>query len=199
LSEKILDINHRTDNGLKLDKKDISNIHHRFTELNNLLTDYDFNIIIDGGNVGFYNQTYNMEININFVRSIINQIILTTDKYILLIIHQRHQSRIKQLNINSRYLKIFLSPSNVDDDLFWLYSTLYSKAYILTNDQSRDNSCMIGYQNEIKQYLSYYQIKLESNFKQLPILNKYQLINNKIIITNNKIHIKLCTNKLICI
>ena len=58
---------------------------------------------------------------------------------------------------------------------------------------------MIGYQNEIKQYLSYYQIKLKSDSKQSLILNKYLLSNNKINITNNKIHIKLNTNELICI
>ena len=197
LTEKILDINHRTDNGLIINHKEILNIKHRFIELNNLLINYDFNIVIDGGNVGFYNMVNSGELNINYLNKIINKIIKKTDKYILLIIHQRHQSKIKQLN-NNQYLKILLTPFNLDDDLFWLYATLYSKAFIFTNDMARDNSCMIGYQTEIKQYLAYYQIKQNIDIDFLTI-NKYNLVENQIISVDDRIHIKLDSNKLICI
>ena len=197
LTEKILEVNHRTDNGLIINQKEILNIKHRFIELNNLLINYDFNMVIDGGNVGFYNTMNSGELNINYLNKIINKIIKKTDKYILLIIHQRHQSKIKQL-YNSEYLKILFTPFNLDDDLFWLYATLYSKAFIFTNDMARDNSCMIGYQTEIKQYLAHYQIKQNMDI-DFTTINKYNLVTNQIMIFGDRIHIKLDSNKLICI
>jgi len=198
ISAKILDVNYRYDNGLIIDKKEILIIKNKFEELHKLLNDFDFNIIIDGGNIGFLNAKNSGEININFLKSIINEIINKTNNYVLLIIHNRHQSKIKQLKINNKFLKIFFTPSNLNDDLFWLYATIFSKAYILTNDQCRDNSCMIGYQNEIKQFLTYYQIKLNTDLKLPHIINK-KLIPINTIFIDNKIHIKLDSNNLICI
>jgi hypothetical protein len=65
------------------------------------------------------------------MRNYINKILNKINKYTLLIIHDRHQQKIKQLNINNKYLVIYYSPQFVDDDLFWLYSSIYSKISIL--------------------------------------------------------------------
>jgi hypothetical protein len=198
IKDKIINITHRTDNGMIIDKKDLNNIRSKFNELTNLLLEYDFNLIIDGANLGYLNSSKN-EININFMRSIINQLLNKTNKYILLIIHNRHQSVVKQLKINNKYLHIYFTPSNLDDDLFWLYSSIYSNAYILTNDQSRNNSCMISYQHEIKRWLEYYQIKLDINYNVPNIINKYQIANNVCVCNDDNIHIKLSDDQIICI
>ena len=195
LKDKILNTNHRTDNGILIDKSELININNRYEELHLLLDTIDFNIVIDGGNLGLSNQTTQNEININYMRKIINQLLINTNKPILLIIHQRHHKKIKQLNINNPLLKILLTPHKLDDDLFWLYAAISANAYILTKDQSRNNSCMISYQTEIKKFLNYYQF----NTDRLTDINKNKINENSIVLINNKIHIKLDTDKLICI
>ena len=193
LTDKILKTNHRTDNGIIIEKKELLNIKNKYDELQLLLNTIDFNIIIDGGNLGLSNQSDN-EINIGFMRKIINKL-LTNDKPILLIIHQRHHKKIKQLNINNCLLKILFTPHKLDDDLFWLYAAINAKAFILTKDQARDNSCMISYQTEIKKFLKYYQI----NTDNLIDISKYKINENSLIMIDDKIHIKLDTNRLVCI
>jgi len=203
IKSKLLNITHRTDNGQLINDKEKKEIIASIKILDKLLIDYDFNIVIDGANLGYFNSAKTGEININFMRKIINELLLNNkDKYILLILHSKHQLKIKQLNINNRFLKIYFTPPNINDDLFWLYSTLYASAYILTNDQSRDNSCMISYQTEIKQYLNYYQIKLNVDINFNQTLDKYNIIDNLIIYNSNNnldsLHIKQ-NNELFCI
>jgi hypothetical protein len=96
-------------------------------------------------------------------------------------LHQKYASNVK----------IYTTPNNVNDDWFWLYASLYSKCFILTNDQSRDHGCMVSYQNEIKKWIQYYQIRimpdttLLNNFYQ----SKKSVIIPGIYVSDKLIHI----------
>jgi hypothetical protein len=195
IQDKIINITHRNNNGVIIDAKNKEIIKSKFNELNKLLDNFDFYLIIDGGNLGYFSSNTN-DINIVFMRNYINEILKKTNKHILLIIHDRHKQTIKQLKIDNKNLIIYFTPQFIDDDLFWLYSSIYSNAYILTNDQSRNNSCMFSYQFEIKKWLKHFQININNNLI-ISDINKYDI--NNVIINSDNTHIIVNNNTVFCL
>ena len=195
IQDKIINITHRNNNGVIIDAKNKEIIKSKFEELNKLLDKFDFHLIIDGGNLGYFSSNTN-DINIVFMRNYINEILKKTNKHVLLIIHDRHKQTIKQLKIDNKNLIIYYTPQFIDDDLFWLYSSIYSNAYILTNDQSRNNSCMFSYQFEIKKWLKHYQININNNLI-ISDINKYDI--NNVIINSDNTHIIVNNDTVFCL
>ena len=200
ISDKILFTTHRHDNGQIITKTERQHITDKWTEFYQILTNNTFDLIIDGANLGYVNTKSNGEINIKFIQNTIRDIITKTNKKVFLIIHQRHTNKIKQLvfptNILSN-LKIYTTPNNVNDDWFWLYASLYSKSFILTNDQSRDHGCMVAYQNEIKKWTQMYQIPINMCDGSIPdkvYASKNSVITPGIFIDRSIIHIVKNTN-----
>ena len=200
ISDKILYTTHRHDNGQIITKTERQHITDKWTEFYQILTNNTFDLIIDGANLGYVNAKSNGEINIKFIQNTVRDIITKTNKKVLLIIHQRHTNKIKQLvfptNILS-HLKIYTTPNNVNDDWFWLYASLYSKSFILTNDQSRDHGCMVAYQNEIKKWTQMYQIPINMMDGSIPdkvYASKNSVITPGIFIDKSIIHIIKNTN-----
>lgn len=194
ISNKITTTIYRNDNGQLINKYERKIIIDEWSEFIKILNTNKFDIIIDGANLGYINTKGSCDINIKYIYSIIQNIVSKTDNKILLIIHQRHLSKIKQFNFHQKYasnVKIYTTPNNVNDDWFWLYASLYSKCFILTNDQSRDHGCMVSYQNEIKKWIQYYQIRimpdttLLNNFYQ----SKKSVIIPGIYVSDKLIHI----------
>lgn len=202
IDNKIRTTSCRNDNGLNLNKIEKQLIIDKWEEYLRLLEINDFDIVIDGANLGYIN-TKNNDINIKLIQSTINETISKSKKKILLIIHQRHINKIKHLPIN-KYVTIYATPNNVNDDLFWLYASIYCKCFILSNDQSRDHGYMVSYQTEIKKWTSAYQIKINNDTTRLLLpdviyTNKQSIISPGINITDNVIHIVLNMNKNICV
>ena len=200
ISEKILSTTHRHDNGQLISKSERQNIIDKWTEFDKILTTNNFDMIIDGANLGYVTTKGNSDINIKFIQNTVRDIIQKTEKKVLLIIHQRHTQKIKQLvfppNIQP-YLKIYTTPNNVNDDWFWLYASLFSKSFILTNDQSRDHGCMVAYQNEIKKWTETYQIPINMSNGSIPDKvydSKSSIITPGIYINKSIIHIVKNTN-----
>ncbi len=195
ISNKILSTTLRHDNGLLISKSERCAIIDKWTEFERLLSGNQFDLIIDGANLGYVNAKGSSDINIRFIQNTIKDIILKTNKKVLLIIHQRHTQKIKQLvlppNIMAN-LKIYTTPNNVNDDWFWLYASLFSKAFILTNDQSRDHGCMVAYQNEIKRWIQTYQININMETLVIPdtvYTSKHSVITPGIFFSDSVIHI----------
>ena len=145
-------------------------------------------------NLGYINSKGTSDINIKFIQSTIINIISRTNKKILLILHQRHINKIKQFKIPSNILinfNIYITPTYVNDDWFWLYASLHKKAFILSNDQSRDHGCMISYQIEIKKWIQTYQIKINSNglYSDIIYASKNAIISSGIYLSDEIIHI----------
>ena len=165
ISSKILSISHRHDNGALICQSERKSIIDKWYEFERLTKSNKFDIVIDGANLGYITTKGSNDLNIKIIQSSIYNIVSTTNKKVLLIMHQRHIGKIRQLNFGNfaANVKIYTTPNNVNDDWFWLYASIYCKCYILTNDQSRDHGCMVSYQNEIKKWLQHYQLKLSSD------------------------------------
>jgi hypothetical protein len=72
-----------------------------------------------------------------------------------------------------------MTPNNINDDLYWLYGSLYFKCNVFTN------SYMLGYQVEINKWLKYY-----NNIAKQKVIYDICLDENYIhIIANNQ---KVC-------
>lgn len=182
-------------------------VQTKWIEFNTLLNIHKFNIIIDGANIGYFVSKGKNELNIDVIKTIINNIQcvfsqnLSISVNILLIIHQRHMTKIKQLDYISN-LFIYFTPNHLNDDWFWLYASLFHKAYVITNDQSRDHGFLISYQNEIKQWTQYYQIKINQSlgfiypkyFNEQIIPNIYIDDNYFHIISHSKCEINIMSN-----
>ena len=113
---------------------------------NEWLSKKDFDIIIDGANVGFYNNIHKQNI-INYAQ--LNQIYTHLKKQNykpLIILHKRHFDK-KKLNSNNKSIIknwelsecLYKTPIGENDDLYWLYGGIFKNIHIVTNDKLRDH------------------------------------------------------------
>ncbi len=205
ISTKVLSTTHRHDNGSLISHSERQSIVDKWHEFERLVKANKFDIVIDGANLGYIATKGSNDINIKYIQTTIQNIISSTNKKVLLIMHQRHIGKIRMLNFGhlAANVKIYTTPNNVNDDWFWLYASIFCKCYILTNDQSRDHGCMVSYQNEIKKWLQHYQLKLKPdgtiNIKDLT--EKESVYSPGIFYSDELIHIIPMAkhNKIICI
>jgi len=144
------------------------------------------NIIIDGANVGYFNNRPGKGNIINFSQiETIKQQLEYQDYNVVIILHKRHSEKMdkQQTKLYKSWKNnIFLTPIGINDDFFWLYASLYLSAYIITNDRMRDHQLSINHHKmEIwkKKYIITYDF----------IQNKFQLSFPKIYsqtVQNNK-------------
>ena len=117
-----------------------------FGKFKKFIKDFDYNIVLDGANIGFFNQGKNSGKVINFdqIMDFIDYV-KSKDYKPLLILHSRH---FKNINDNDKKIVksimdsgcLFQTPSGMDDDIFWLYSSIYKPgAYLITNDEIRNH------------------------------------------------------------
>ena len=106
----------------------------------------NFDIIIDGANVGFYNNKSKTNvINYNQLNQIYNQL-KKLNFTPLIILHKRHFDK-KKLNSNNKYIIknweisecLYKTPIGENDDLYWLYGGILKNIHIVTNDKLRDH------------------------------------------------------------
>jgi proteinaceous RNase P len=192
IKEQILSTTSRHDNYKILEVYDKDIINNNWINFENMINNFIYDIVIDGANLGF-SDTKDNELNVKLIINTITNIIDITGYKILLILNQRHFKKFNKFKFDDIYInniKLYYTPFNVNDDLYWFYAGLIRMTPIITNDQIRDHSYMIGYQNEIRQWMNIYQIKLDEITK----------INNTLndgIYINEHIHI-ICDNKCIC-
>ena len=150
-------------------------------------------IVIDGANIGFYNNRPDKGNKIS-----IHQINMVANFYInigfdiLIILHNRHLKYNKLTNKEEKILNtlkkknfLYLTPNKFNDDLYWLYSTIYLSQFIsvklVTNDKLRDhifliilNQITIYDDNIINYFIDHYIINYDfdnyNNF--LPLYSK---------------------------
>jgi hypothetical protein len=106
------------------------------------LNNKNYKIIIDGGNVL---HSVNGKLNDKSVLNLIT-IIKQTEKIFgksLLIVHQKHTKTFPNLinQLKSTGVTYFLTPYNIDDDIFilWFFLNIKSKPFIITNDKYRNH------------------------------------------------------------
>lgn len=198
IEQKVLSITHDHNIYRKLNRSEIMNIATKWNEFKDLLSKNDFDIVVDGANLGYLMTKGNKQLNIKFIKTIISNIVSETNKKILLVFHRRHTHELTHLTFHpqiAQNIMVYMTPNYVNDDLFWLYGTLYCKCFILTNDQGRDLACMISYQNEITQWMKYYQINAENPIVHI---SKKSVMMPGVIVNENNIHVIL-NDSCICI
>ena len=126
----------------------------------------NINVIIDGANVGYFNNRPNKGNIINFKQ--IENIRKTLSKLgynIIIILHQRHTQNMNESQKNlynfwKNNNSLYCTPIGMNDDIFWLYASLYLSAYIITNDRMRDHKFNI-LDNHIQRWKNKYIIKYD--------------------------------------
>jgi hypothetical protein len=99
--------------------------------------------IIDGANVGYQEEKGKMIINYKKIDIILQTIKANNNTIIFL--HNRHQKNItpKDKEIIDRWMrsgiKLCWTPFNMNDDISWMYATLYNDALLISNDEMRDH------------------------------------------------------------
>lgn len=103
---------------------------------------YDFNAIIDGGNVLHSSKG---KLNDDSITILINISKKTQQMFgkSLLIIHRKHVKTFPNLinQLKSIGITYFLTPYKINDDIFilWFFLNIKTKPYIITNDKYRDH------------------------------------------------------------
>jgi len=116
----------------------------------------DINIVIDGANVGYFNNRPNKGNSINFKQiDNVRTELTKMGNNVVIILHKRHTKKMSksQNMLYKNWMKnnqIYITPVGINDDIFWLYTSLYSSSYIITNDRMRDHHFNISYNKIVK-------------------------------------------------
>ena len=109
-----------------------------------------FDIIIDGANVGYYKQNFAgapKHVDYYQIDSVVKHF-LRENKKVLLVLHQRHFAHFlmpkKFKPLEKAWMEsgvLYKTPAGMNDDWFWLHAALLSgpRALVLTNDEMRDH------------------------------------------------------------
>lgn len=105
------------------------------------------NFIIDGANVGYQEKIIAkkpvMIINYHKIDMILKKI--TGDVKVIIFLHNRHQKNLtpqdKQMidKWTRGGVKLCWTPFNMNDDISWMYATLYNDCLLISNDEMRDH------------------------------------------------------------
>jgi len=140
-----------------------------------LHTNSHIDIVIDGANVGYFNNRPNKGNSINFKQiDNVRTELTKMGNNVVIILHKRHtkeMSKFQNMLYNNwvRNNQVYITPVGINDDIFWLYTSLYSSAYIITNDRMRDHHFNIDY-NKIVKWKKKNIINYEINQKKSPKL-----------------------------
>jgi len=152
-----------------------------YTHINSI----DYEYVVDGCNILFYNGHINKQ-NINNLFKIIN------NKNTLVIIHTRHLKKYpdikKQLELKG--CKYYFTPHNHNDDLFILLAFIkalaFTKTKIISNDKYREH--ILNFTTNQYEYMQFKNILYNHtiNFDYNTLYNNYnhsiEIINNKLLI-----------------
>ena len=138
-----------------------------FAKFKKFIKDNNYNIVLDGANIGFFNQGTNSGKVINFeqIKTFVDYVISKGYKP-LVILHSRHfknlsgADKIVTESIMDSSL-LFQTPSGMDDDIFWLYSSIFRDGtFLITNDEIRNHVFYMKL-DYLQDWKKYYIIKYD--------------------------------------
>ena len=145
--------NKNTNNNNDVDKNTHTNnksaklTSHNGTLFPVLTASTHFDVIVDGANVGYFQQNFPgapEHIDYMQLHSLISQLIFHNYSP-LLILHNRHtqphmcREFAHIVNLWKEWNILFVTPSGWNDDWFWLYSAVRLGVHVITNDEMRDH------------------------------------------------------------
>lgn len=114
--------------------------------------DYEFDIIVDGANVGYYKQNFAgapNHVDYHQINALLNGLINQHQRKPLLIIHSRHLADsmipphdpvVREIIASWKSREIlYATPKGFNDDWFWMYATVKYTIPVVTNDDMRDH------------------------------------------------------------
>ena len=104
----------------------------------------DYNCVIDGANVAFYNRYDSCAFSFQNI-SIIDKFLKFNNMRPLVILHSNHFGKFKY----PKKVSFFKTPKYFNDDLFWLFCSLSLNCKLITNDKMRDHETDIFQNDEI--------------------------------------------------
>lgn len=126
------------------------------------------NIIIDGGNVGYHNNTDYVKINFKNIDRLVK---LFPSNNVLVFLHIRHTKNVdlsekKIIDYWKKNNMIFFTKPKINDDYYWLYFSIYQKhndreVNIITNDDIKDH--IFKFSKQLYYIKKEIQIKYELN------------------------------------
>jgi len=155
----------------------------------------NFTHIVDGANIGRFDNHGNLEIDYKKIIFVSKQI---KSNGVLIVLHENHNLAIKRL-LKLGY-NVQIVPKGHDDDWFTLYAALKLDCQIVSNDLARNHGYSSNCQKDLQWWLTHNQIKLEI------VKNEYKLRHPpsfSTVIQNNHIPNTdgkwiCCTNKVTC-
>jgi hypothetical protein len=123
----------------------------------------DYNIVIDGANVGFFdNKGKTEEADLSKIDRIIQ--LLPAGSKPLVVLHKRHLKK----NPRKAWNQMFLTPYGENDDLYWLYFTIAKDCPIVSNDEMKDHAFSALRQSEFKRWKSCHVIHYDLEKLHMP-------------------------------
>jgi hypothetical protein len=155
----------------KISADELKNINEIFTNIN-------YDIILDGGNIIHSTNGIINDINsCDNIKIIINRLKINNFKNPLLIIHKKHIKNFKNIlnYLELNKINYYLSPYNYYDDIFilWFFIKSNLSSYVISNDQFSDHLSeiiKINYNNNKLNNLKYI---IKEKILNYNIKNKY--------------------------
>ncbi|EFJ35288.1 hypothetical protein SELMODRAFT_80247 [Selaginella moellendorffii] len=106
-----------------------------------------FETVVDGANVGFYNQRFNGELNFAQLETVVADVQRRSGKWPLIVLHvgrtmkgSGRSSYAQQLLRHwSNAKALYIAPAGSNDDWYWLYAAVKCKSLLVSNDEMRDH------------------------------------------------------------
>eukprot|EP00981_Chlorochromonas_danica_P005805 scaffold1190_cov187-Ochromonas_danica.AAC.37 len=131
----------------------------------------DFDLIVDGANIGYYKQNYHgapKHVAYDQIDHMIN-LLLAQNKKPLLILHSRHLAadmvpNTETLELINKWRKTILfypTPRKFNDDWFWMFAAIKYHRPVLTNDDMRDHHFQLFRPRYFLQWRERYRVTYE--------------------------------------
>lgn len=138
------------------------------------ITSANYNVVIDGANLGFFNQKTNSGKILNFEQiKIMVDYLISLKMRPILVLHSRHFQKLSAKNntiVETMGCKIVKTPNAMDDDWTWLHLSLSKKnCYLLTNDEMRNHLFYMGLDETF------------ANWKQCRVIN-YNITDSNVVL-----------------
>lgn len=108
----------------------------------------DFDVIVDGANVGYYHQNFaDGGFSLSQVEIIVTELLACSyAKRPLVVLHNKRLMALMENHCNRQVLadwkakgSLYATPNGSNDDWYWLYASVKLKCLLVTNDEMRDH------------------------------------------------------------
>ncbi|KAK1435083.1 hypothetical protein QVD17_00843 [Tagetes erecta] len=119
-----------------------------FTQFQNWLDEHnDFEAIVDGANIGLYQQNFaDGGFSVSQLEAVVKELYKRSNKWPLVILHEKRINALLANPSNREILEewidngiLYGTPVGSNDDWYWLYASVKLKCVLVTNDEMRDH------------------------------------------------------------